>query len=77
MYCMATTNPYEAQCLHCKHKWIKRMTGRPAQCPGCKRQNWDRPAIARSTVASMAAQERWRLERGRKPRARKHTKKTR
>jgi hypothetical protein len=31
------------RCLRCGHKWFKRITGRPEQCPNCTQPNWDIP----------------------------------
>ena len=31
-------------CERCGHRWVKRIEGRPAQCPNCKEQYWDVPA---------------------------------
>ncbi len=31
-------------CKKCGHVWISRITGRPVQCPKCKRTDWDKPS---------------------------------
>ena len=32
------------KCLRCGHEWVKRISGRPKYCSGCKESNWDVPA---------------------------------
>jgi predicted Zn-ribbon and HTH transcriptional regulator len=29
-------------CTRCGHAWVKRIEGRPTQCPNCKERNWDK-----------------------------------
>jgi predicted Zn-ribbon and HTH transcriptional regulator len=31
------------RCERCRFEWVKRIEGRPAQCPNCKQPNWDKP----------------------------------
>lgn len=37
----ATQDPKICKCLRCGHEWVKRIEGRPAQCPACKQPRWD------------------------------------
>jgi len=30
------------RCLRCGHEWMKRIAGRPKNCPSCKQPNWDK-----------------------------------
>jgi predicted nucleic acid-binding Zn-ribbon protein len=30
------------ECTRCGHVWVKRIEGRPTQCPKCKERNWDK-----------------------------------
>jgi predicted Zn-ribbon and HTH transcriptional regulator len=30
-------------CRKCGHAWVKRIPGRPVECPKCKSRTWDMP----------------------------------
>ena len=32
------------ECRRCGHVWVKRIEGRPTQCPNCTEHHWDIPA---------------------------------
>lgn len=41
---MSIPTSMKCVCRRCGHSWIKRIEGRPTQCPGCHEQSWDTPA---------------------------------
>jgi predicted Zn-ribbon and HTH transcriptional regulator len=42
----------------CGHRWLKRTTDRPKQCPQCKSQIWDKPVLS-AARSSTVPEERW------------------
>lgn len=41
-------------CRRCGYVWQSRISGRPKQCPSCKRMDWDKPEVRRYGTPSPA-----------------------
>lgn len=45
----------ENKCRQCGYAWLPRIKAKPALCPKCRSQRWDRPEIKATINTAIAA----------------------